>query len=38
LWYGREQEYTPTMQPAYLEKTAYDPSALKDFLGRLTVR
>jgi len=34
--YGRDQEYGADKAAlTYLEKTAYDPSALKDFLGRL---
>jgi beta-barrel assembly-enhancing protease len=37
--YGRDQEYGADKAAlTYLEKTAYDPSALKDFLGRLAAR
>jgi predicted Zn-dependent protease len=37
--YGRDQEYSADRTAlAYLDKTAYDPSALKDFLDRLAVQ
>ena len=37
--YGRDQEYGADKTAlTYLEKTAYDPSALKDFLDRLAVQ
>jgi beta-barrel assembly-enhancing protease len=37
--YGRDQEYGADKAAlTYLEKTAYDPAALKDFLDRLAVQ